>query len=133
MEEKFNIISFLKKAVAMGASDEHLRVGHAPYIRKDGEIWKVNLPPLTEDDLKNALAVIIPAALRESAQGVNDLDFIIVPANALGGIPVLEANKKNIKIFAIEENKSQLDVTSEKIQVKCDIIKTYKELLELLW
>ena len=74
------------------------------------------------------------APLIKESEGikVNDLDFIIVPANALGGIPVLEANKKNIKIFAIEENKSQLDVTSEKIQVKCDIIKTYKELLELL-
>lgn len=76
MEEKFNIISFLKKAVAMGASDEHLRVGHAPYIRKDGGIWKVNLPPLTEDDLRDALAVIVPSALREISQTANDLDFI---------------------------------------------------------
>jgi len=76
MEEKFNIISFLKKAVAMGASDEHLRVGHAPYIRKDGGIWKVNHPALTEDDLKDALAVIIPASLRDAQQSTKDLDFI---------------------------------------------------------
>ncbi len=76
MEEKFNIISFLKKAVAMGASDEHLRVGHPPYIRKDGIIWKVNVPALTADDLKDALAVIVPETLRETAYCTNDIDFI---------------------------------------------------------
>lgn len=76
MEEKFNIISFLKKAVAIGASDEHLRVGHAPYIRKDGVIWKVNTPALTDADLRDALAVIVPEVLRETTYSANDMDFI---------------------------------------------------------
>ncbi len=76
MEEKFNIISFLKKAVAMGASDEHLRVGHPPYIRKDGVIWKVNVPLLTEADLRDALAVIVPDILRDSIYSACDMDFL---------------------------------------------------------
>ena len=33
MGDKFNIIQFLKSAVATGASDEHLKVGHPPFIR----------------------------------------------------------------------------------------------------
>ena len=35
---KFNIISFLKKAVAVGASDVHLQVDEHPAIRIDGKI-----------------------------------------------------------------------------------------------
>ena len=43
MSEKFDIIQFLKSAVATGASDEHLKVGYAPFIRKNGFIKKTNL------------------------------------------------------------------------------------------
>ena len=43
MTDKFNIIQFLKSAVASGASDEHLKVGHSPYIRKNGFIKKINM------------------------------------------------------------------------------------------
>ena len=75
-EEKFNIISFLKKAVAMGASDEHLRVGHSPYIRKDGIIWRVNAPTLTDSELKDAVAVIVPDVLRDSIYNACDMDFL---------------------------------------------------------
>ena len=60
----------------MGASDEHLRVGHPPYLRKDGVIWKVNVPPLTDSDLKDALAVIVPDILREASYSAHDMDFI---------------------------------------------------------
>lgn len=63
---------------------------------------------------------------------VNDLDFLVLPYNSLGGIPALECNKNGIKIYAIKENKSVLNVTDEKFPVKCDIINTYEELLELI-
>ena len=76
MDEKFNIVNFLKKAVAMGASDEHLRVGHPPYLRKDGVIWKVNAPCLTTEDLKDALSIIIPDFLKESIYSACDMDFL---------------------------------------------------------
>ena len=51
MEEPFSIIHFLKSAVASGASDEHLKVGHPPYIRKNGFIKKINMAPITKEDL----------------------------------------------------------------------------------
>ena len=55
MGENFNIIHFLKSAVATGASDEHLKVGHAPYIRKNGFIMITNIARLTKEDLDNAM------------------------------------------------------------------------------
>lgn len=63
---------------------------------------------------------------------VRDIDFIALPYNALGCIPALEASKNNIKIYAIKENSSVLDVTPKNFPVKCDIINTYEDLLELL-
>ena len=46
MSEDFNIIQFLKSAVASGASDEHLKVGLPPFIRKNGLIKRTNMPPI---------------------------------------------------------------------------------------
>ena len=63
---------------------------------------------------------------------VDDIDFIIVPYDALGSVPVMESSRRKIKIFAVKENKTILDVNNEKFSVKCDIINTYKELLELI-
>lgn len=64
--------------------------------------------------------------------GIEDVDFIVVPHNSLGGIPVLEAQKRNIKIYAIRENNTVLNVTNKNFNAKCDIINTYEELLELI-
>ena len=74
--EPFNIISFLKSAVATGASDEHLKVGHSPYIRKNGFIKKTNLPALTKEELDNAILEIAPLALRDEILTICDLDFM---------------------------------------------------------
>ena len=63
---------------------------------------------------------------------IKDLDFLAIPYNALGCIPVLEMLKLKKKIYAIKENKSLLNVTTEKLDIKCDIINTYEDLLELL-
>ena len=37
-DSQFEIINFLKMAVADGISDVHLRVGHVPAVRKNGII-----------------------------------------------------------------------------------------------
>ena len=63
---------------------------------------------------------------------INDLDFLIVPYNSIGGVPVLEASKKGIKVFAIKENQTVLDVTPMNFLNTCDIINTYDELTEIL-
>lgn len=63
---------------------------------------------------------------------IDDIDFLTVPYNAIGNIPVLEMSKRNKKIYAIKENNTVLNITPENFQITCDIIKTYEELLELL-
>ena len=70
--------------------------------------------------------------LTKTGISINDLDFLIVPYNSIGGVPVLEASKKGIKVFAIKENQTVLDVTPMNFLNTCDIINTYDELTELL-
>ena len=70
--------------------------------------------------------------LTKSGVSINDLDFLIVPYNSIGGVPVLEASKKGIKVFAIKENQTVLDVTPMNFLNTCDIINTYDELTEIL-
>lgn len=72
----FNIIKFLKSAVATGASDEHLQVGHPPYLRKNGFIMKTNMPNLTKEDLDNAILEIVPSAVKNEVLSLCDLDFM---------------------------------------------------------
>lgn len=75
-EEPFNIISFLKSAVAAGASDEHLKVGYAPFIRKNGFIKRTNLKPLTKEEMDNAILEIAPASIKDEILSHYDLDFM---------------------------------------------------------
>ena len=67
-----------------------------------------------------------------SGININDIEFIVIPYNSLGCIPVFESIKRNIKIFAIKENQTVLNVTSMKLGIKCDIINKYEDLMELL-
>ena len=50
MENSFDIEAFLRKAVAVGASDIHLQSGEHPAIRVDGKIVKVDMPVLADDE-----------------------------------------------------------------------------------
>lgn len=72
---KFNIISFLKKAVAVGASDVHLQVDEHPAIRIDGKITKVDMPALTEDDVSLGYDILLPTHFKGKVNSVFDLDF----------------------------------------------------------
>lgn len=72
---KFNIISFLKKAVAVGASDVHLQVDEHPAIRIDGKITKVDMPALSEDDISIAYDILLPTHFKGKVNSVFDLDF----------------------------------------------------------
>lgn len=76
MGEKFNIIQFLKSAVATGASDEHLMVGHSPYVRKNGFIKKTNMSVLSKEELDSAILEIAPTAIRDEILTLCDMDFM---------------------------------------------------------
>ena len=71
----FDVEDFLRKAVAIGASDVHLAVGEHPTVRKDGRILKINMPLLTDDDLDRSYDSLLPRSARDNLENVYDLDF----------------------------------------------------------
>lgn len=75
MAERFDINSFLQKAVSIGASDVHLRVDEHPIVRKDGKIIKIDMPKLTEDDISNITNIMVPKVARTRVNSSFDLDF----------------------------------------------------------
>lgn len=63
---------------------------------------------------------------------INDLDYLIMPYNSIGSIPVFECNKRNIPIYAVKENKTVLNVTPEKLNLDINIIETYQDVFNNL-
>jgi hypothetical protein len=50
--------------------------------------------------------------------GIDNLVAVVAPASTLGGIPMLYAQRYNIPIIAVRENKTILDVTRDKLNLK---------------
>lgn len=46
---------------------------------------------------------------------LNDVKAVVVPYTCCGGIPVLAAQKNNILVIGVRENKTVLDVTPDKL------------------
>lgn len=68
-----------------------------------------------------------------TAINITDLDFLVMPYNALGSVPVFEAIKKGIKVFAVRENKSILNVTKKLLALDNVVeVETYEQCLELI-
>lgn len=75
-EELFNIVQFLKRAIATGASDEHIKVGLAPFIRKNGFIQRTGLPAVTKEDLERSIKEIAQSSIKDTILGLCDIDFM---------------------------------------------------------
>lgn len=77
-----------------------------------------------------------PKITTDLTKGINikDLDYLIMPYNSLGSTPVFEAVKRGIKVYAVQENETELDVTKEKLFPHSDIIEidTYDKLLQII-
>lgn len=73
-----------------------------------------------------------PQFTKNGGISVNELDYLVMPYNSLGSTPVFEALKRNIPVFAIKENSTELNITPDKINSKIKIVETYDNLLELL-
>ena len=63
---------------------------------------------------------------------IDDLDYLIMPYDALGSTPVFEAIKRGIKVFAIKENSTELNVYASKISDKIIEMPTYKDCLDYI-
>lgn len=74
-----------------------------------------------------------PALCKQGGIRVENLDYLIMPYNSLGSTPVFESLKKGVKIFAIKENKTVLNVTKEVLNFdKIIEIEDYQSCLELI-
>lgn len=73
-----------------------------------------------------------PRITFEEGMNIKDLDFLVMPYNALGCVPVFESMKRNIPVYAIKENKTVLDVDAEKLGINCKVLNTYHELVDIL-
>ena len=77
-----------------------------------------------------------PKITRNSENGINisNLDYLVMPYNSLGAVPVYECLKRGIKIYAVKENSTALDVTKSKLFSDSDIVEveTYEKVLDLI-
>ena len=67
-----------------------------------------------------------PLLVKTGGININNLDFLVMPFNALGSVPVFECIKRGIKVFAVKENVSVLNVSPEKISNKIIEVPDYK-------
>ena len=91
MSSVVELNAVLRRAVEHGASDVHLKVGHLPVVRRDGELTViVDHPPLTDADLESALAIVseLSPARRESFYETGELDI----AYTSEGLPRFRVN-----------------------------------------
>ena len=73
-----------------------------------------------------------PKLVKSGGISIDELDFLVMPYDSLGGIPVFEMQKLGKTIYAIKENQTVLDVDAEKLGIHCKILNTYQELVDML-
>jgi twitching motility protein PilT len=69
-----DINALLRRAIELGGSDLHLKEGEPPAVRIDGDVTKLETPPLSHDDLRAALATIAPSRISQF-DDAGDLDL----------------------------------------------------------
>lgn len=61
---------------------------------------------------------------------IDELDYLVMPYDALGSTPVFECLKRNIPVYAVKENSTTLDISPEKISNKITIVNSYQQLIQ---
>ncbi|MCJ8283096.1 MAG: DUF3326 domain-containing protein [Rivularia sp. ALOHA_DT_140] len=63
---------------------------------------------------------------------VNQVDAVVVPANACGSSAVLSLSQNNTQIITVEENQTQMQVSSESLGIKTISVSSYLEAVGIL-
>ena len=63
---------------------------------------------------------------------INELDFLIMPYNSLGSIPVFEMVKLGKPVYAVKENNTVLNVTKENLNINISRFDTYTDVINLI-
>lgn len=69
------IDKLLKYAFDKGASDLHISVGTSPIFRIDGELKRLDIPPLAPEDTERMARSLVPEAMYGKFQEKGELDF----------------------------------------------------------
>lgn len=86
-----DLTALLRRAVDLGASDIHLKLGRPPVLRRDGELHPLDeVPSLTEDDLASVLDAVAGAAPERlrAFRETGELDLAFEPP----GLPRFRVN-----------------------------------------
>lgn len=63
---------------------------------------------------------------------VENLDYLIMPYDSLGSVPVFEAIKRNIPVFAVKENVTALNIIPDKINSSVIEVPNYNVCLDYI-
>ncbi len=63
---------------------------------------------------------------------VENIDFLVMPYDSLGSIPVFEALKRNVKVYAVKENTTALNITKDKISDNIIEVEDYETCFNLI-
>ena len=74
------------------------------------------------------------STIKNEGINIKNLDYLVMPYNAIGAIPVFEALKYNIPVYAIMENSTELNITKENLIPETNIVEipTYDEALKTI-
>ncbi|MEX5350165.1 PilT/PilU family type 4a pilus ATPase [Pseudomonas juntendi] len=72
-----DVTDLLARAKAVGASDLHLAAGEIPMLRLDGQLQRLDLPPLAACALEDALAPLLDQAQRRQWASGDELDLAV--------------------------------------------------------
>ncbi|HGY9623857.1 PilT/PilU family type 4a pilus ATPase [Pseudomonas putida] len=72
-----DVTDLLARAKAAGASDLHLAAGEIPMLRLDGQLQRLDLPPLAACALEGALAPLLDQAQRRQWASGDELDLAV--------------------------------------------------------
>ena len=75
MAQMAKIDSMFKMMKQQGASDLHISTGAPPLFRLNGEMEKLNYPPLSDQQARGLLFEILTKEQREEFEEKRDLDF----------------------------------------------------------
>jgi len=75
--DQMDLNALLRRAVELGASDVHLKVGRPPVVRRDGDVAPLDESPLRDEDLLVALRTVTAETPQrfDSFQETGDLDL----------------------------------------------------------
>ncbi len=114
---------------------KELRVpaAHAPIIdsfglseksdpRAAAEEISFSYVPCILKGLSRAPRLILEEGNTPGSLSVEDIEFLVLPQGALGGVPALEALNRDIPIIVVKENTSCLQITPETLNVQNRVI-----------